>query len=186
VSRLATIAGALSAIVTLGDYLFARSFLSHWLQHQIGHDATGWRITPTLNLIFIAGLVGLVWLATESSSAEPEVRKRLFRLRANVVIGGLLVWFFFGPSIGDVEVSGGAVAGAGANPLSPPAFSPPPTTAAAQGRQDLLASQGMTSQFTWKRPPEPVPARNWRPGDGLRAMAHMLEDAAAPLSRDTK
>lgn len=176
-SRLATIVGALSAIVTLGDYLFARSFLSHWLKREFSHDADGWRISPTLNLFCIAALVGLVWLVTESSAAEPEARKRLFRLRANLVIGGLLVWFFFGPSIGNTDVGETAGPNAAASVPAPAAFSQPPSAAASNLPFDQPASQGLTSQFTWKRPAESGPARTWHPGDGLRAMARMLEDA---------
>lgn len=180
-SRLATIVGALSAIVTLGDYLFARSFLSHWLQRQVAHDADGWRISPTFNLICIAALVGLVWVVTESSSAEPEARKRLFRLRTNVVIGGLLVWFFFGPSIGSTDRRNAAQPDAAANPPLTAGFSQAPS--ATTGNQPFhVPAQGNTSQFTWKRPANPAPAPSWRPGDGLRAMARMLEDATGSAS----
>lgn len=178
-SRLATIVGALSAIVTLGDYLFAKSFLSHWLQRQIAHDADGWRISPTFNLFCIAALVGVVWLLSESSSADPEARKRLFRLRTNVVVGGLFVWFFFGPAIGNTDLGDPSRPSMAANAPAPAAFD----AAAAQNRSDdIQASQGHTSQFTWKRPPDSLPPRGWRPGDGLRAMARMLEDATGPVS----
>jgi hypothetical protein len=175
--------GALSAIVSLVDYLVARSFLSHWLQRQINHDADGWKISPTLNLLVIAGLVGLVWMATESALSDPEARKRLFRVRANLVLGSLAAWFFFGPSIGDIEMvgpsppvtahqSGSAVPPAGQNTaaVSGQSGSPPPASPVAQGH---------TSQFTWNRAGQPPGGAPWKPGDGLRAMARLFEDASA-------
>lgn len=178
-SRLATIVGVLSAIVSLADYLFARSFLSHWFERQVAHDGDGWRISPTLNLFFIVGLVALIWLVTESPAGEPEARKRLFRLRANLVVGSLAAWFFFGPAIGDTDRP---------RPSPPATVQNVPT---AHGEQPVISGLGqpgqaspaglspshaLTSQFTWKRPATP-PERSWRPGDGLRAMARMLEDA---------
>lgn len=181
-SRLATIAGALSAIVTLGDYLFAKSFLSQWLQCQIRRDAEGWRISPTFNLLCIAMLVGLVWLVTESSHAEPDARKRLFRWRSNIVIGSLLVWFFFGPAIGDTDVGERTRPRAEAHAATPEALDQASTVAPDKAIYDPMASHGHTSQFTWKRPADSQPPRGWRPGDGLRAMAQMLEDATGPTS----
>ena len=59
-SRLATVVGALSAIVTLADYLAAKSFLSAWLHEQIRRDNEGWRISPTLNVLLMAVMVGAV------------------------------------------------------------------------------------------------------------------------------
>jgi hypothetical protein len=179
VSRLATVVGALSAIVTLVDYLVARSFLSHWLQRQIGRDDNGWRISPTLNLVFIVGLVGLVWLATESSVADAEARKRLFRLRTHLVLGGLAAWFFFGPSIGNIDLP--AVSPPGIVPETAGA-APPVGQLTSIGVNHLQSSQshpshGHTSQFTWNRPVGKPPAAAWKPGDGLRAVAHLLEDA---------
>jgi hypothetical protein len=177
---LATVVGALSAIVTLADYLFARSFLSHWLQRQIKHDGEGWRISPTLNLMLIAGLVGLVWLATESSPVDPEARKRLFRLRGNIAVGCLVAWFFFGPSIGETDDASRSPPATVQNALPPSATIAgdsslgEPSQASPTGGPP---SHGYTSQFTWKRPNAPMPDRSWRPGDGLRAMARILEDA---------
>lgn len=178
-SRLATIVGALSAIVSLADYLFARSFLSHWFERQVAHDSDGWRISPTLNLFFIVALVALVWLVTESPAGEPEARKRLFRLRANLIAGCLAAWFFFGPAIGDThpseqsppDIVQNGPAALGAQPVNGGLGQPVQASPAG-----LAPSHALTSQFTWKRPATP-PERSWRPGDGLRAMARMLEDA---------
>lgn len=183
-SRLATLVGALSAIVSLGDYLFAKSFLSHWLQRQVSHDADGWRVSPTFNLMCIVALVSLVWVVTESSAAEPEARKRLFRLRTNVVLGGLMIWFFLGPSIGDTDTGDMARPQAAAPTPQPAGISPPSQAATAERQSDRPESHGFTSQFTWKLPADPAPARGWRPGDGLRAMARILEDATGPASPD--
>ncbi|HET6878844.1 MAG TPA: hypothetical protein VFI31_01665, partial [Pirellulales bacterium] len=142
----------------------------------IGRDDDGWRISPTLNLFFIAGLVGLVWLATDSSVGDPEARKRLFRLRTNLVLAGLAMWFFFGPSIGDVGLPD---ASPPATVQGTPASVPPnghPTLPVGQ-QPPSSPSHGHTSQFTWGRPAAPRPEGTWKPGDGLRAMAQMLEDA---------
>jgi hypothetical protein len=183
VSRLATIVGALSAIVSLVDYLVARSFLSHWLQRQIHHGADGWKVSPTLNLLAIVGMVGLVWLATEATVSDPDARKRLFRLRANLVLGSLAAWFFFGPSIGEIEIVRSS------NPDSEHVASsaPPPTgqgdvamTAQTNAVPGQPAAHGHTSQFTWNRTPQPPGSVAWKPGDGLRAMARMLEEASGP------
>ncbi|HQU46793.1 MAG TPA: hypothetical protein PK867_28575 [Pirellulales bacterium] len=188
-SKLATVVGALSAIVTLVDYLAAKSFLSHWLQRQIRHDEAGWHISPTLNLLFIGVLVLLIWLATDSPASEPPARKRLFRLRAQLVMCGLAVWFLLGPAIADVDVNDPSVAStsrvassiaAGGSqtvetqrPLSPAA-----SGNAMPGATHL--SQGHTSQFTWHRPVQPSTVSGvWKPGDGLRAMARLLESASA-------
>lgn len=180
-SRLATVVGALSAIVTLADYLAAKSFLSHWLARQIAHDAAGWRISPTLNLLAIATLVALVWLATDSQTSDPLARKRLFRLRAQLVTAGLLVWFLFGPAIGNLNTSdaapvatsqsaGGGRATTIARPRRPTGAMP----------ASPVATQGHTSQFTWHRPVQPAVSTGvWKPGDGLRAMARLLESASA-------
>ncbi|HEX7380470.1 MAG TPA: hypothetical protein VF278_25375 [Pirellulales bacterium] len=181
-SRLATITGVLSAVVSLGDYLFAKSFLSQWLQCQMRRDAEGWRISPTFNLLCIAMLVGLVWLVTEPSSADLDARKRLFRWRSNIVIGSLLLWFFFGPAIGDTDVGERARSRADAHAATPEALDQANSAAPDKAIYDPAASYGHTSQFTWKRPADSQPPRGWRPGDGLRAMARMIEDATGPTS----
>lgn len=179
-SRLATVVGALSAIVTLADYVFAKSILSHWLQAQVKHDGDGWRISPALNLMLIVGLVALVWVVTEGSSADSEARKRVFRLRANLIVGCLVVWFFFGPSIGETN-DGSPLRHPTAQDVPAVSSGEPENSAAGQSAQPsptaAYSSHGYTSQFTWKRPTAPPPDRSWRPGDGLRAMARILEDA---------
>ncbi|HVA46049.1 MAG TPA: hypothetical protein VNH11_06715 [Pirellulales bacterium] len=186
-SKLATVVGALSAIVTLVDYLAAKSFLSHWLQRQIRHDEAGWHISPTLNLLFVGVLVLLIWLATDSPASEPPARKRLFRLRAQLVMCGLAVWFLLGPAIGDVELNApslcstspvaSSVASGGSQTVEAAQRAVQPV---AQGTVTLGPSQGHTSQFTWHRPVPPATVNGlWKPGDGLRAMARLLENASA-------
>lgn len=177
-SRLATVVGALSAIVSLVDYLAAKSFLSHWLQRQISHNSAGWRISPTLNLLLVAAMVGLIWLATDSPAADPLARKRLFRLRAQLVTCGLAVWFLFGPTIGELETANApadhTTAGGALTTTGPHQQPGSPTTAVPS------LAQGHTSQFTWHRPLQPATDNGaWKPGDGLRAMARLLENASA-------
>lgn len=189
-SRLATVVGALSAIVSLIDYLAAKSFLSHWLQAQIRRGADGWHISPTLNLLFIAALVAVVWLLTESPASDPMARKRIFRLRANLVVFSLAAWFFFGPSIGDANVEAPAAphtapssaAGATAtNAVAAERTTQPSLPAGSRAPGEPAALHGHTSQFTWKRGERPAQvAGSWKPGDGLRAMARLLEDVSAP------
>ena len=184
-SRLATVVGALSAIVTLVDYLAARSFLSHWVGRQIGHDTAGWRISPTLNLLAIVTLVALIWLATDSQMSDPLARKRLFRLRAQLVTAGLLVWFLFGPAIGNLKTSD-PLPGAAGQPAeggNATMIARPPRPAIATPSSPI-ATQGHTSQFTWHRPVQPASSTAiWKPGDGFRAMARLLESAAATPQR---
>jgi hypothetical protein len=187
VSRLATIVGLLSAIVTLADYLAARSFLSEWLHQQIRHGNDGWQISPTLNFLLMAVVVGLVWLLTESPADDPVARKRLVRLRTNLVVLLLGTWFFFGPSIGAIDKAPPTHAAASAPPSdignrrnlveAAPASQLPKVGAPAAGP---TLSHGHTSQFTWQQGGRPAPTVAWRPGDGLRAMARLLEDVASP------
>ena len=184
-SRLATVVGALSAIVTLADFLAARSFLSIWLHQQIRRGPDGWQISPTLNLLFMAALVGVVWLLTDSPVNDPAARKRLWSRRANIVLVALAAWFLLGPSVGAIEepaVSHASAAGMDRSPLS----AAPVSQATAPGRFQPSPSvapsleHGHTSQFTWQRAPRSSPPLAWRPGDGLRAMAQLLEDVTAP------
>ncbi|HVX10552.1 MAG TPA: hypothetical protein VHC22_05190 [Pirellulales bacterium] len=193
-SRLATVVGALSAIVSLIDFLVARSFLSHWVQRQIKHGDDGWQISPTLNFVFIVGLVGLVWLLTDTAVNDAEARKRLHRVRTHVVLVALVVWFFFGPSIGETDTDraprtaqsdSGPEGNHHAAAIVPPQSGQLTGATGVPGRQPLsagpTASQGHTSQFTWNQSArQPPRGGSWRPGDGLRAMARFLEDSSEP------
>jgi hypothetical protein len=184
VSRLATVIGALSAIVTLADFLAARSFLSVWLHQQMRRGADGWQISPTLNLLLISALVGMVWLLTDSPATDPAARKRLLGLRANIALVLLAAWFLLGPSIGAIEepaltqsprAAGQATAG---SPLAP---GETPLPAGSSPSLGASLSHGHTNQYTWRQQaPRSSPTSGWRPGDGLRAMAQLLEDVATP------
>jgi hypothetical protein len=188
VSRLATVVGALSAIVSLIDYLAAKSFLSHWLQRQVQHGPEGWQVSPTLNLLLVAMGVALVWLLTESPASDPPARKRLMRLRTNLVIAGLAAWFCLGPSIGDCDLDTPPAA-SGTAPASSPTGNAFAVQAGEQQGKPIAnpagvppATHGHTSQFTWSRPsPSSSTVPAWKPGDGLRAMARLFEDTPAPL-----
>lgn len=190
-SRLATVVGLMSAIVTLADYLAARSFLSEWLHQQIRRSNEGWQISPTLNFLIMAVVVGMVWLLTESPADDPIARKRLVRLRTNLVVLVLGTWFFFGPSVGAIDKVPTQAA-----TMPPPsdvgtlqklAEAPPASQLPKVGMPaaEPTLSHGHTSQFTWQQGARPAPAPSvaWRPGDGLRAMARLLEDVAMPPGR---
>src|SRR5487761_1077850 len=192
VSKSATVVGALSAIVTLVDYVAAKSFLSHWLQGQMRRDSNGWQISPTLNVLLIAGLVAAVWLLTESPASEPVARKRLFRLRTNLIVVGLVAWFFFGPAIGDAGLDpsapplaltpkdGGVESSLLATEPSGPPMHPANGLSGNSAPGPPALAHGHTSQFTWHRVPRPTPSSGtWKPGDGLRAMARLFDDASA-------
>ncbi len=186
-SRLATVVGALSAIVTLADFLAARSFLSVWLHQQIRRGPDGWQISPTLNLVLMAALVGVVWLLTDSPAPDAAARKRLVNFRANVVIASLAAWFLLGPSVGAIEeptrtyASTLQAAAAGVD-RSPLAAVPAGQAFQASSSGGPSLEHGHTSQYTWQRTPRPSPPLAWRPGDGLRAMAQLLEDVTTPPS----
>lgn len=191
-SRLATVVGALSAIVTLADFLAAKSFLSGWLHEQIRRDNDGWQISPTLNLFLMAAIVGVVWLLTESPATDPQARKRLLGLRTNLILFSIGVWFFFGPSIGTIEElrpqdSSSLAQPAGGNLNGDSARQAPVTPSTTAPATSPLAgptlSHGRTSQFTWQQGAPSPPTTAWRPGDGLRAMARLLEDVSTPPAR---
>ena len=191
-SRLATVVGALSAIVTLADYLAAKSFLSGWLHEQIRRDNDGWRISPTLNLLLMVAIVGAVWLLTESPAADPQARKRLLGLRTNLILLSIGVWFFVGPSIGTIEELPPQTASNLAQPANDSLnggsaqrapVSPSMTASAGSSLPGPTLSRGRTSQFTWQQGAPSSPTTAWRPGDGLRAMARLLEDVSTPPAR---
>jgi hypothetical protein len=187
VSRLATVVGALSAIVTLADFLAARSFLSVWLQQQIRRGPDGWQISPVLNLWLMGAMVGVVWLLTDSPASDPAARKRLLSFRANILLAILAAWFLFGPSVGTIDEPALAQ-GAGSAPqpsrgVANRLLAPNGQTPGALGSSPSAGSSpshGHTSQYTWRQAPRPSPPIAWRPGDGLRAMAQLLEDVATP------
>jgi hypothetical protein len=190
VSRLATVVGALSAIVTLIDFLAARSSLWHWVERQIKHGDDGWLISPTLNLLFIAGLVGFVWLLTDTSLNDPETRKRLFQIRTHLVLLALAAWFFCGPSIGDTGGDSASLPSSAqpdlvGRPHATPHGGQPTGVTVSRGAQPFpvgpTVSQGRTSQFTWNNTSrQPSRGRIWRPGDGLRAIGRFLEESSDP------
>lgn len=140
----------------------------------------GWQISPTLNLLLIAALVGVVWLLTESPTTDPAARKRLLSLRANIALVLLATWFLLGPSIGAIEESAlTPTVGTARSPLASSETSP-----AGNGPSvGSSLSHGHTNQYTWRQAPRSSPPAGWRPGDGLRAMAQLLEDVAAPPTR---
>jgi hypothetical protein len=186
VSRLATVVGALSAIVTLADFLAARSFLSVWLHQQIRRGPDGWQISPVLNLSLMGALVGVVWLLTDSPTNDPAARKRLLSFRANILLAILAAWFLFGPSIGTIDeplAQGAAAAPQPNRGVAHSSLGPAGQTPSALGSAPSIGpspSQGHTSQYTWRQAPRSSPPITWRPGDGLRAMAQLLEDVATP------
>lgn len=191
-SRLTTVVCALSAIVTIVDYFTARAFFSGWLARQASYGPEGWRISASLNVLLIAVGAALVWLFTgpETPPADAEARQRLFRLRANLVACGLAVWFFLGPTIG--EVSQSQPDGTDSSIASPAAM-------ASNSRRPAL-NLDRSAERDW--PSRPAPARDatgmsagtpwppratggpagepWRPGDGIKSLGKLFDGWVAP------
>lgn len=190
-SRLTTVVCALSAIVTIVDYFTARAFFSGWLARQASHGPEGWRISASLNVLLIAIGAGLVWLITspETPPADTDARQRLFRLRANLIACGLAVWFFLGPTIGDVAQSPpegadqqAAPPGAAANSRRPALHLDPSTENHWPGRTaPARDANGMSSGTPW--PPRATgqqPSEPWHPGDGIKSLGKLIDGWVAP------
>lgn len=186
-ARLTTIVGAVSAIVTIVDYFTAKLLVANWLSRQVSHMPDGWQISPTLNAAAIAAFVGLVWMATgcEAPPADPQAKGRLFRLRAYLIGCGLGLWFFFGPAIGNpapaVKVAAPAEGPAAAMPRPDEraASRAAPTDGWQNGDRRALAARA-DAHSPFAQPRDHAVARGWRPGDGLRMMANLIEGWVNP------
>lgn len=179
--------GAFSAIVTIVDYFTAKLLVANWLARQVNHTPDGWQISPTLNAAAVAAFVGLVWMATgcEAPPADRQAKGRLFRLRAYLIGCGLGLWFFFGPAIGNpapvVKVAAPVEGHDAAMPQldERPASRAAPTAGVQNGdRRAIAARADVDSPFG--QPQHNVTSRGWRPGDGLRMMANLIEGWVNP------
>ena len=126
---------------------------------------------------------------TESPATDPLARKRLLSLRTNLILLSIGVWFFFGPSIGTIEELPSQDSSNLAQPTDRdfngdtaprPSVNPSATAAGGSPLAGPALSHGRTNQFTWQQGGRPSPTTAWRPGDGLRAMARLLEDVSTP------
>lgn len=181
VSRLTTIVCALSAIVTIVDYVTAKPLIAHWLARQATRTPDGWQISPVLNAVVIASMAGMVWMMTGADTPANDVHavKRLLRLRMYLIGCGLGLWFFFGPAIGTpppaVKSAGPA---APARESAREAFAAAPT-AGPRGMEQHVAANRMGRDARFRSVPD-APQRGWRPGDGLRMMANLIEGWVNP------
>ncbi|HEX5443946.1 MAG TPA: hypothetical protein VFW87_08970 [Pirellulales bacterium] len=186
-SRLTTVVCALSAIVTIVDYFTAKPLFANWLARQVSHTPDGWQISPALNAAAIAAFAGLVWMTTgcEPAPANPQAKGRLFRTRAYLIGCGLGLWFFFGPSIASPPPLVKTTAPTAAS--DPAATRPaeqaivraaPAARVTGYDRRGIAGRADADSPFG--PPKHNVASRGWRPGDGLRMMANLIEGWVNP------
>ena len=189
-SRLTTVVCALSAIVTIVDYVTAKPLFANWLARQVSRTPDGWQVSPALNLAALAGFAALVWMATGAETPAGDVRAaaRLFRRRACLLACGLGLWFFFGPAVGSPPP-----------PLKtplPPVRTAPPIRGASSdfaesssptvphphrpGVEDRGAVDYTRGKGPFGPPRDGAAPRGWRPGDGLRVMSNLIEDWLNP------
>ena len=192
VSRLTTVVCALSAMVTIVAYFTAKPLFANWLARQVSHTPDGWQISPALNAAAVAAFAGLVWMLTGADlpAGDAQAARRLFRTRAYLIGCGIGLWFFFGPAIASPPpvlktAAPSAQASAQAGGLHNDAFGPS-TSASPYHRGPVVGVQGAIAPARGQSPfanyPDGDSRRGWRPGDGLRVMADLIEGWVNPPS----
>lgn len=188
-SRLTTVVCALSAIVTIVDYITAKPLFANWLARQVSHTPDGWQVSPALNAAAVAAFAGLVWMLTgaEMPAGDAHAVRRLFRMRAYLIGCGLGLWFFFGPAIASpppvlktAAPSAPSAAQAGTVPNNSFGPSTPTSPYHRPGIGGRGAADAARGQSPFTQPPDGASRRGWRPGDGLRVMADLIEGWVNP------
>ncbi|HJT33022.1 MAG TPA: hypothetical protein VJ783_13355 [Pirellulales bacterium] len=190
-SRLTTVVCALSAIVTIVDYFTAKPLFANWLARQVSHTPDGWQVSPVLNAAAVAAFAGLVWMLTGADlpAGDAHAARRLFRTRIYLIGCGLGLWFFFGPAIVSpppmVKTAAPSprpaaqTGGSSGDAIGAPApNSPYHRGPSIRGRGALDPAHG---QSPFAQNPDGNSRRGWRPGDGLRVMADLIEGWVNPL-----